>query len=344
MRFLPVLALATAFLALGAAAAGATPSAAPAAGGPCTQHDLGATITTAGGAAITCVGRGSTLVWTAAQGGSGNQGGAGEPAPGQPCRAADLGHQARRSNGSVVVCAKSGTRFLWTASKAASGSSGSAAKGNPNVKPVLTRLPVDLAPWDGSAARAGSVVFTQESKDNELHDDSGHGAIWPSGKTFTSHPPEPSLTFRYLDPNATIVSALEGTVLFVRQQPESCDVEINIAPKGAGSGDGIWVVTYDHVRQPQVKIGQAVTPGMALGKPGPEKSGCTGPYRLELQVNKPTGGLAVCPLSVFSPAAATAAKSALTRLMTDWNTFIGAEMHGAADLAGAGCLAAETKA
>ena len=356
----PALAAALATAALAVPAALSAPAAAPAPGGPCPPQDLGRTATTASGVTLACVRQGAKLVWAKAGGSQGTknggeQGGSSEPAAGQPCRAADLGHIAQRRDGSVVKCARSGARYVWaktaapkagggSGSGSGGGSGGSALSGNPAVKPVLTRLPVDIVPWDGSATVAGSVLFTQEAKASEQHDDSGHGAIWPAGKTFATHPPEPSLTFRYLDPEATVVSALEGTVVFVRQQPETCDAEINIAPKGAGNGQNVWVVSFDHVRHPLVKVGQAVVAGTPLGKPGPEKGGCSAPYRLELQVNKPASSTAVCPLSLFSPAAATAARAALTRLMTDWNAFIGSEQQSPADIASGGCLAAETQA
>ena len=351
------LAAALAAAALAVPAASAAPAAAPALDGPCTPRDIGGTATSASGVTLMCVGRGGKLVWTRSgsgqgtvgqgqQGSQGQQGGSGQLAAGQPCRAADAGHLAQFADGSTLKCTKSNARYVWTRASAPKQGSGAsdASSGNPNIKPVLTRLPVEIVAWDGSSAAAGSVQFTQAAKDNELHDDSGHGAIWPSGKTFATHPPEPSLTFRYLDPEATVVSSLEGTVVFVRQQPETCDTEINIVPKGAGTGSNVWVVTYDHVRQPLVKTGQAVVAGTPLGKPGPEKGGCGAPYRLELQVNRPASSLAVCPLSVFSPAAATAARAALTRLMTDWNTFIGSVQQSPADIASGGCLAAETKA
>ena len=305
-----------------------------------------------------CVGRGATQIWVNATGAnqqSGNQqgGSANGAAPGLPCRASDVGHLTQLPSG-ALNCMRGGKGYVWSMANGQSGNGGQSSngqggagsagttKGDSSVKPVLTRLPVNIAPWHSGATSAGSVMFTQQSKDNELGDPVGHGALWPSGKTFTTHPPEPSLTFRYLDPNATVVSSLAGTVSVVQSQPESCDAEIRIVPKGTGVGDGTWIVIYDHVRQPLVKVGQVLVPGTALGKPGPEKNGCGGPYRVELQVNKPTGNVAVCPLSVFSPAAGSAAKAALTRLMTDWNAFIGTPMETPADIAGGGCDAAET--
>jgi biotin carboxyl carrier protein len=267
-----------------------------------------------------------------------------DPAPGSRCLKRDVGPVVPVKNRGSVTCRKVGSIYKWVGIKGGAGQQqGGQQQGDPNVKPVLTRLPVTLAAWSGSEGAAGSVLFTADSK---LEDQNARdpGVIYPSGRPFSDHPAEPSLTFRYLDPQATVVSPLDGTVIFVRAQPETCDSEVFIAPKGAGSGTGTWQVGLDHVRDVLVKQGQTVRAGTPLGKPGPDKNGCQGPYRVELQINKPSSPVAVCPLSLFPAAAASAAKSALARLMTDWNAFAGREVHNATEIAGAGCLAAETRA
>lgn len=277
-----------------------------------------------------------------------------DPAPGDRCLKRDVGPVVKLKKGGSVTCRKVGAGYRWVGVKGrAAGTTGGGQggsgqqdgrqQGDPNVKPVLTRLPVALATWGGSEGAAGSVLFTADSK---LEDANARdpGVIYPSGKPFSDHPPEPSLTFRHLDPQATVVSPLDGTVIFIRAQAETCDSEVFIAPKGAGTGGGTWQIGLDHVRDVLVKQGQTVRAGTPLGKPGPEKNGCQGPYRVELQINKPSSPVAVCQLSLFPAAAATAAKTALSRLMADWNAFVGREVHSAAEIAGAGCLAAETRA
>jgi len=191
----------------------------------------------------------------------------------------------------------------------------------------IDRLPIDLAndfafdlTLDGKVKQEGPVV--------------AFGSI-PPGRNQA----EPSLLLQMLKRDAVVVSGVQGRVVTVKDQTqETCDYEIIILP---GSSDTpAWEVSYDHVKDVMVTVGQEVQPGTVLGHPGSLMLGCSGPGRVELQVNSTSDHLAHCPLEFLKDRAA--AETALKEVMSAWNQQTKQVIYTTESLAKAGCATATT--
>lgn len=125
---------------------------------------------------------------------------------------------------------------------------------------------------------------------------------------------EATLMFEMLKVGTTVLSPISGQVVDVRQQSDSCDVELYI---GNGSTPP---VSLDHIVT-TLQRGDVVTAGQPVGTV-PQWQ-CTESYGgLELMVIGESGGeiLAFCPADFFSNALMEVWKPALAKVMNDWNT------------------------
>jgi len=124
---------------------------------------------------------------------------------------------------------------------------------------------------------------------------------------------EATLMFEMLKVGTTVLSPISGQVVDVRQQPDSCDVELYI---GDGSAPP---VSLDHIVT-TLQRGDVVTAGQPVGTV--PKWQCTESFGgFELMVIGESGGemLAFCPADFFSTALMEAWKPALAKVMSDWN-------------------------
>ncbi len=193
--------------------------------------------------------------------------------------------------------------------------------------PQIARLPIDpatafdLNPHVDSRLRAqGPVIAAGDIPE-------GHG-----GRA------ESSLLLQFLHRDAEVRSGISGTVVTVRDQPETCDTEIIIIPEGNDLARPSWVVGYDHIKNVTLARGDKVAVGDRLGTPGSLFYGCDGPGRVELQINNQASGLAHCPLAFMPAATRSESQAAIRTLMMDWNSAVAMSIYDEADLAGAGCL------
>lgn len=125
---------------------------------------------------------------------------------------------------------------------------------------------------------------------------------------------EATLMFDMLKVGTTVLSPISGQVVDVRQQPDSCDVELYI---GDGSAPPI---SLDHIVT-TLKRGDAVTAGQPVGTvPQWQCKESFGGF--ELMVIGESGGqmLALCPANFFSTALMELWKPALATVMNDWNS------------------------
>jgi len=74
---------------------------------------------------------------------------------------------------------------------------------------------------------------------------SGHKGLYVFGDILPGTPvrQNPNFEFASMKEGTELISALDGIVAFIRQQPETNDYEVFIAP----SEQSQWVVGYDHV-------------------------------------------------------------------------------------------------
>jgi hypothetical protein len=125
---------------------------------------------------------------------------------------------------------------------------------------------------------------------------------------------EVTLMFEMLKVDTTVFSPISGQVVDVREQPESCDVELYI---GDGSAPPI---SLDHIVT-TLQRGDVVTAGQPVGTV--PQWNCTESYGgFEFMVIGESSGemLAFCPADYFSNALMEVWKPALVKVMNDWNT------------------------
>jgi len=125
---------------------------------------------------------------------------------------------------------------------------------------------------------------------------------------------EATLMFDMLKVGTTVLSPISGRVVDVRQQPDSCDVELYIGDDSAPP------ISLDHVLT-TLQRGDVVTAGQAVGTV--PKWQCNESFGgFELMVIGESAGemLALCPADSFSPELMAAWGPALAKVMNDWNT------------------------
>ncbi len=125
---------------------------------------------------------------------------------------------------------------------------------------------------------------------------------------------EATLMFDMLKVGTTVLSPISGRVVDVRQQPDSCDVELYIGDESAPP------ISLDHIVT-TLQRGDVVTAGQPVGTV-PQWQ-CTESFGgFELMVIGESGGqmLALCPANFFSTALMEVWKPALSTVMNDWNT------------------------
>jgi len=125
---------------------------------------------------------------------------------------------------------------------------------------------------------------------------------------------EATLMFDMLKVGTTVLSPISGRVVDVRQQPDSCDVELYIGDDSAPP------ISLDHILT-TLQRGDVVTAGQAVGTV--PKWQCNESFGgFELMVIGESGGetLALCPADSFSPELMAAWGPALAKVMNDWNT------------------------
>ena len=147
--------------------------------------------------------------------------------------------------------------------------------------------------------------------------------VWPAresppihvfGKAYIPGKPQPDLTFDMLKVGTPVLSPITGIVLEVRNQPESCDVELYI------SNGSNRPISLDHITTSRAfKKGDAVKAGEVVGSV--PKWDCNSNFgRFEfMMMSDVEEKLAVCPFNYFSDKLVAIWKPLLAKVMNDWN-------------------------
>jgi hypothetical protein len=189
-------------------------------------------------------------------------------------------------------------------------------------------LGVRFAPWNRSTNRAGDFLF----KSGELKMFSEFGDVVPAGGGQT----KVLNTFEYKIVKDALVTAIaEGRVEQFNYQSEMQDYEILVR----SVRNPRWTVCYDHVRNPRVGPGDAVSPGTVLGNPGTWDNTLG---RFEISVHNMVSGNWVCPFCVFHPDSADVVRARVVRHMADWEEYRGeSSIYDEQGMTEPGCRAAE---
>lgn len=146
----------------------------------------------------------------------------------------------------------------------------------------------------------------------------------------------PNFEYSSLQEGTRVVSAIDGIVVFIREQPETNDFEVFLQPKEGSA----WTVAYDHLTQLQVQRGAVITAGTVLGQPARQNNGL---LRFELQINQDIGSGSnvstthFCPTFLLAPAVRDQWLTALQKMMNDWETVSGLELYDSSKHAPLGC-------
>lgn len=127
-----------------------------------------------------------------------------------------------------------------------------------DVRPAISRLPFDLAPYDPATFHAGALDFRQQvSRDKVLLEFAGlliDGGTGPDGIVL------PQMAVRLA--NAQIKAPADGVVVGFEQNPlPAIDFEIRIR----AVADSRWEIGLDHVSEPTIVLGSEVRAGDVLG-------------------------------------------------------------------------------
>lgn len=222
-----------------------------------------------------------------------------------------VGVQAKNGR-TDFICKAEGKKLVWRVLKSESGAAkpgsksgttGSTTAGKTSGKIVIESLPVNLS---------GNIW--------QWPTDSG---VWPAresppihvfGKAYIPGKLQPDLTFDMLKVGTPVLSPITGIVLEVRNQPESCDVELYL------SNGSNRPISLDHITTSRsFKKGDAVKAGEVVGSV--PKWDCNSNFgRFEfMMMSEVEEKLAVCPVNYFSDKLVAIWKPLLAKVMNDWN-------------------------
>lgn len=147
----------------------------------------------------------------------------------------------------------------------------------------------------------------------------------------------PTFEYSSLKEGAQVVAAMDGVVTFIREQPQTNDFSVFLQP-AMGSA---WTIGYDHLVKLTVRAGDVVKAGTVLGQPARQNNGL---LRFEIQINQDVGPSSnavtthFCPSLLLADTARDQWLSALTSMMTAWESFSGLELYDASRQSPTGCL------
>ena len=142
----------------------------------------------------------------------------------------------------------------------------------------------------------------------------------------------PNFEYASLKSGTKIVSAIDGVVGFIKEQPDSKDYEVFIQPK-EGS---MWTIGYDHVTKVAVEKGATVKAGDVLGEPAMQNNGL---LRFEFQINKDENGETThfCPTTLLAASVSAKWLADLTTMQNKWESTTGFDLYDLTAQNPAGC-------
>lgn len=169
---------------------------------------------------------------------------------------------------------------------------------------------------------------TREFSSNKLKGFYVFGDKLSGGRT------NPNFEYASVKPGSPVVSAIDGIVGFINQQPDTKDYEVFIQPK-EGS---VWTIGYDHLTDVAVKKGDTVKAGDVLGKPAAQNNGL---LRFEMQINKDENGQTThyCPTTLLAANVRDKWQAELTTMQNSWESKTGLELYDLTAQDPVGCLA-----
>lgn len=228
-------------------------------------------------------------------------------------------------------------------------------------RPVLENLGVNFGPWNPETNMAGDFLFTNDATPP------GEESNPDFNRVFFEFPGIGGWTY-YLPADTNILAVSDGVVEAVCYQktPYAEDYSITVVPHGTPP-EGVvrnkvcdivrgslregtrWMISYDHVVDVRVRVGDVVEAGDVLGKPVKNYWNTSlgfweieGPMR-NRQFRDSSGKdrweqTWFCPVSFLEPSLRPKYEARVTQLMRDWETFKGdADIYNEANQVAPGC-------
>jgi hypothetical protein len=149
----------------------------------------------------------------------------------------------------------------------------------------------------------------------------------------------PNFEFSSVKPGTKVVAAIDGVVVFIKEQAGSGDREVFLQ-----TFDGsVWMIGYDHLTAVTVRKGDTVKAGDVLGEPAKQGNGL---LRFELQINKKQADgseLSYCPSALLDNSVKADTQAALTTMMQQWNQLNKTDLYNIAAQNPVGCLGETVK-
>lgn len=143
----------------------------------------------------------------------------------------------------------------------------------------------------------------------------------------------PNFEFSSLKPGTKLISAIDGVVAFIREQPDTKDYEVFIQPTQKSA----WTIGYDHVSNVAVKKDDKIKAGDFIGNPAMQNNGS---LRFEIQINKDENGTTThyCPSTLLSSTIKESILSSISSMQEQWNILAGQKLYDISKQDPTGCL------
>ena len=232
---------------------------------------------------------------------------------GAPCSKA--GQITKVKSGSKtleLICTQMGSKKLWQVrtsnNSSSAGTSGGISKQKPGASTFLIEsLPINLSaePWAWPADTNNFYART-------------YPVVNIFGRSYQGKA-EATLMFNYVKLGTPVLAPITGIVLDVRNQPESCDVELYMR---ASSGE---ILSLDHISSTlKPDKGKIIKAGEPIGSVTKwECKEAFGRFELMYGAEKDKVYTALCPMNFLAPAIKSASVAAIRDLMVRWNKHVG---------------------
>lgn len=153
------------------------------------------------------------------------------------------------------------------------------------------------------------------------------------GDMLSGNRQNPNFEYASLKADTKVVSAIDGVVGFIREQPDTNDYEVFIQPKN----DSKWTIGYDHIKNVKVEKDATIKAGDVIGEPAMQNNGL---LRFEMQVNKDENGTTthICPTTLLAGSVKQKYINELTSMQDKWESVTGFELYHVAAQNPVGCI------
>jgi hypothetical protein len=233
--------------------------------------------------------------------------------PGEPC--SKFGQIIKVKSGSKtleLICDQVGPKIRWQVrsgkGSGSAGTGGSSQASKPGVSAFsIESLPINLAsnPWQWPTDTNNFYART-------------YPVVNIFGRSYQGKA-EATLMFNYVKIGTPILAPITGVVLDVRNQPESCDVELYMR---ASSGE---IISLDHISTTlKPDKNRVVKAGEAIGSVTKwECKESFGRFELMYGAEKDKVYTALCPMNFLAPKIKSTSVAAIRDLMVRWNKHVG---------------------